>query len=677
MQSLTPMRQHESIGSSFSRQQCRRERTAGMFGLARTVCIAFALCAAITVASQAQTFNTLLNFDGTDGGYPFYESLIQGTDGNYYGTTSGGGKYTAGTVFSITPVGAVTTLYSFCSQSNSEADCIDGESPYAGLVQATNGNFYGTTSFGGANGEGTVFELTPEPSGGCPSGGNTGNGWCETVLYSFCSQTNCTDGENPEAGLIQDTNGNLYGTTSNAGANGFGTVFEITLDGKLTTLNSFDDSDGAGPNSGVIQATNGALYGTANSGGLDLCCGSHGTVFQITTAGKLNLLHEFAGSPNDGSGPNGMVQAANGDFYGTTSGGGAHGNGTVFKMTAGGKVTILYSFCSETDCTDGENPDAGLVQATDGNFYGTTTGGGPNKCGEVFKITPAGKLTVLHGFDGTDGDDPRGGLMQATNGTFYGTTTEGANGSVTVFSLSVGLGPFIETIFTSGKVGTPVIILGNNLAGSSSVDFNGTAATYEIDSNTEITTTVPAGATTGTVTVTTLSGSTLDSNVIFRVTPQITSFSPTSAEVGAEVTITGVSLTQTSAVTFDGLKATTFTVNSDTQVTATVPVGAKPGKIGITTAGGAATSPGTFDVTPQITSFSPTSGPVGDLVTITGNSLTQTTSVSFGGVSTTDFTVNSDTQVNATVPTGAQSGNIVITTRGGTATSATSFTVTQ
>jgi len=675
MKSLIFVRQRGSSGSSFSKERGRRERSAGALGLARMVCIVFAFCTAITIALPAQTFKTLRSFDSTDGGYPYYESLIQGTDGNYYATTSGGGKYNDGTIFKITSAGDLTTLYSFCSQSNAEADCTDGEWPYAGLIQATNGNFYGTTYEGGANGEGTVFELTPEPKGGCPSGSNTGNGWCEIVLYSFCSHTKCTDGENPQAPLVQATNGNLYGTTSNAGANGFGTVFEITLDGKLTTLHSFDDNDGSGPDSGVVQATNGVLYGTANSGGLDIVSGSHGTVFQITTAGKLTVLHKFAGSPTDGSGPNGLVQAANGNFYGTTTGGGAHGNGTVFEITPAGKVTILYSFCSEAGCADGNSPDAGLVQATNGNFYGTTTGGGPNGEGEVFEITPAGKLTVLHGFDRTDGEDPRGGLMQATNGTFYGTTTSGgANDYGTVFSLSIGLGPFVETRFTSGEVGASVIILGNNLAGTSSVSFNGTAATYEIRSNTEITTTVPAGATTGTVKVTIPSG-TLDNNVIFRVTPQLNSFTPTSGEVGADVTITGVSLTQTSAVTFGDVKATIFKVDSDTQATATVPTGAKTGKIGITTAGGTAASSGTFDVTPQITSFTPTSGAVGTVVTITGVSLTQTTKITFGGVAAI-FTVNSDTQVTATVPTGAKTGKIGITTPGGTATSATSFTVT-
>jgi uncharacterized repeat protein (TIGR03803 family) len=210
-------------------------------------------------------------------------------------------------------------------------------------------------------------------------------------------------------------------------------------------------------------------------------------------------------------------------------------------------LTTLYSFCSQTNCTDGEFPFGGLLQATNGDFYGTTAGGG-------------------------------------------------ANGDGTVSSLSVGLVPFVETLPTSGKVGTAVKILGSKLTGTTSVSFNGTAATFTVVSATEISTSVPARATTGAVSVTTPSG-TLNSNVTFRVIPQITSFTPTNGAVGMVVTITGVSLTQTTAVTFGGVKATSFTVVSDTQVTATVPTGAKTGKIGITTPGGTAASATTFTVT--------------------------------------------------------------------------------
>jgi uncharacterized repeat protein (TIGR03803 family) len=221
--------------------------------------------------------------------------------------------------------------------------------------------------------------------------------------------------------------------------------------------------------------------------------------------------HSFDG--NDGSYPAaGLVQATNGNFYGTTYAGGDNGAGTVFEMTAGRKLTTLYSFCSKSGCTDGANPSAGLVQATNGNFWGTTVNGGVNDDGTVFEIIPGRKLTTL-----SVSGHPYGGLLQATNGKFYGTTYfGGADNDGTVFSLSVGLGPFVETLPTSGSVGTAVIILGNNLTGATGVSFNGKAATFKVVSGSEITTTVPSGATTGKVKVKTPHG-TLTSNVNFRV----------------------------------------------------------------------------------------------------------------------------------------------------------------
>ncbi|MGB8117104.1 MAG: choice-of-anchor tandem repeat GloVer-containing protein, partial [Candidatus Sulfotelmatobacter sp.] len=273
---------------------------------------------------------------------------------------------------------------------------------------------------------------------------------------------------------------------------------------------------------------------------------------------------------------------------------------TVFSITAGGMLTTLHSF----DSTDGAYPYAALIQATNGTFYGTTSEGGTANCsyglpcGSVFSITSGGTLTTLHSFDSTDGEKPDAALVQDTNGTFYGVTYEGgASNYGTIFSLAVGLPPFVETLPRSGKVGKAVKILGTDLTGAISVTFNSTAATFTVASKSEITTTVPAGATTGEVKVVTSNG-TLTSNVLFRVTPQFTSLTPASGPVETIVTITGVSLTQTTKVTFGGVKATTFTVNSDTQVTATVPTSAETGKIAITTAGGAATSATVFTLIP-------------------------------------------------------------------------------
>ena len=464
---------------------------------------------------SAQTFTTLFSFDYTDGGYPASAGLVQAANGDGYGTTSFGGASGGGTVFKMTPTGMLTTIYNFCSQSA----CADGTAPTGGLVQATNLDFYGTTSIGGAGddggiGGGTVFKITPSGT--------------LTTLYSFCSQSNCTDGAEPMAGLVQGTNGDFYGTTSNGGAYDNGTVFKIAPSGTLTTLYSFcaqsECTDGAEPLAGLVQATNGDFYGTTKNYGAN---GGGGTVFKITPSGTLTTLHSFCAESGCADGANpyaALVEAANGDFYGTTYGGGAPSEGgTVFRITPSGTLTTLHRFCAQSACRDGKSPYAGLVQATNGDLYGTTEHGGASGDGTVFKITPNGALTTLRSFCAqsgcTDGTNADAGLLQGTNGDFYGTTEYGgANGYGTVFSLSVGLGPFVKTLPTSGKVGAAVKILGSNLTGATAVTFSGVAAVFKVVSKSEITTTVPAGAPTGTVQVVTPSG-TLLSNVPFRVLP--------------------------------------------------------------------------------------------------------------------------------------------------------------
>jgi uncharacterized repeat protein (TIGR03803 family) len=251
------------------------------------------------------------------------------------------------------------------------------------------------------------------------------------------------------------------------------------------------------------------LYGTTLIGGAY----SYGTLFKITSRGALTTLHSF--DYTEGVNPGARLVQADGNFYGATSSGGVNGYGTVFKMTPAGALTALYSF----DYADGKNTAAGLIQATDGNFYGTAPFGGAYGFGTVFKITPDGVLTVLHSFNGADGEDPAGGLVQATNGNFYGTTSSGGISPYgTIFSLSVELGPFVETLPASGKVGAAIVILGTDLTGATSVSFNGTAAAFTIVRPSEIKATVPAGATTGKVQVTT-PGGTLLSNVAFTVRP--------------------------------------------------------------------------------------------------------------------------------------------------------------
>jgi uncharacterized repeat protein (TIGR03803 family) len=471
----------------------------------RILCSILAI-ATIAPAQKAPPFKTLVSFDGTNGSGPA-AAPVQGLDGNLYGTSFGGGSGNCGagcgTVFKITPEGALTTLHNF--------DGTDGSGPGA-LVQATSGNLYGTTQSGGANDNGTVFKITPKGT--------------LTTLHNFDG----TDGFSP-SGLVQAANGNFYGTTGFGGAYGYGTVYKIAPEGTLTTLLSFEGADGAGP-SGLVQATDGNFYGTTSEGG-DLSCTLNpgygcGTVFKMTPAGKLTTLYNFDGT--DGFSPSGLVQAANGNFYGSTYAGGdllpacvtvgpPVGCGTVFEITTAGKLATVHSF----DFIDGALPFGRLVQATNGNFYGTNSIGGANcapyGCGTVFEIATGGKLNTLHSFDQADGAVPEAGLVQATNGAFYGTTyVGGASFDGTVFSLSVGLGPFVETLLTLGKVGTPVLILGNILTGATSVTFNGTPAAFTVKSGTVISTTVPSGATTGPVQVVTPSV-TLTSNVSFQVLP--------------------------------------------------------------------------------------------------------------------------------------------------------------
>ena len=467
-----------------------RSRTGGdaenLFGCTKIACIIIAFCFGAAIASPAEvTFKTLVQFDGANGAYSPTQnplSLVQGLDGNFYGITPAGGANInsicgnagCGTVFRVTAAGKLTTLYNFCSQ----AGCTDGIFPFGGLIQATDGNLYGTTLAGGA------------------------------IAYCF-------------------------------GA-GCGTVFKITPAGTLTTLHKFRTTDGTRPLE-LVQGTDGNFYGTTEEGGTSANCvrAGCGTVFKITPAGILTTLYDFClqAPCTDGVFPQaGLVQATDGNLYGTTGGGGSQGNcggpgcGTVFKITSAGKLTTLYYF----SFVDGAFPAARLVQASDGNFYGTTPYGGNNftceggyGCGTVFKMTAAGKLTTPYDFcfNCADGNFPTGGLVQGTNGIFYGTTSQGGDlscgpngGCGTVFSLCVGVRAFVEPLTTSGKVGATVIILGTNLTGATGVSFNNAAAQFTVVSSSQINATVPSGATTGFVTVTTPKG-VLKSNKKFRVIP--------------------------------------------------------------------------------------------------------------------------------------------------------------
>jgi uncharacterized repeat protein (TIGR03803 family) len=403
-------------------------------------------------SGSSATVTVLYSFGAstTDGVNPL--GLILGTDGNFYGTTHSGGSYSAyyigepmtappigaGTVFKITPAGMETVLHSFGNTSTG-----DGAFPQAGLIQGTDGNLYGTTNSGGAIGAGTVFKITPAG--------------VETVLHSF-SYAPSTDGDSPIAGVIQGTDGNFYGTTNSGGSNGTGTVFKITPAGVESVLYSFGatSTDGTFPGSGsnadgifigggLTLATDGTFYGTTTFGGSFTSPpvpggppAGGGAVYTITPAGVETVLHSFSTSSTNGSTfPSGLIQGTDGNFYGTTAGGGANDQGTFFFISPAGVETVLYSFGASS--TDGAGPSTGVIQGTDGNFYGTTARGGAIGGGTVFKITAAGLETVLHSFStsSTSGSTFPSRLIQGTDGNFYGTTSSGgSNSNGTIFKIT-------------------------------------------------------------------------------------------------------------------------------------------------------------------------------------------------------------------------------------------------
>jgi len=360
-------------------------------------------------------------------------ALIQGHDGNFYGTTEYGGTNNKGTVFQVTPAGVLTTLVSF--------NGANGSHPAAALVQGDDGNFYGTTVSGGTNGnQGTVYQMTPAGT--------------LTTLVCF----NGTNGSYPAAGLVQGSDGYFYGTTVSGGTRGFGTVFRMTAAGGLTTLVSFSNTNGAAPLAALVQGGDGNFYGPTSLGGnLSLNTGAGcGTVFKMTPAGVLTTLVQFNGTTG-GYSVAGLMQGTNGNFYGTAEYGGSlsandgYGFGTVFAMTPAGALPALVML----NLTNGYNPAAGLTQGSDGNFYGTTDGGGTGGAGTVFQLTPAGVLTTLVSFNGANGNNPHGGLVLGTDGNFYGTTEYGgANGLGTVFQVTTN-GTLTTLASFGGQTNTP------------------------------------------------------------------------------------------------------------------------------------------------------------------------------------------------------------------------------
>jgi uncharacterized repeat protein (TIGR03803 family) len=462
----------------------------------------FLFCAATALNSPAQTYSILQSFDGTNGEAP--SSILQALDGNLYGSTDGSaGSSVVGTIYKVSTAGDLTSLYTFCSQSSCTGG--GGAGP---LTQAVAGDFYGGAFINGTSG---FFRMNTEGT-----------------------LTLIADTAYAVSRLTQDGASNFFGTTYSGGAYGRGSVVEVTETGVVTTLYSFcaqtNCPDGEAPNSGVLQAPDGNFYGTTTAGGTN----DAGTLFRLTPKGEFTLLHTFNG-PVDGNNPWGLILGADGNLYGLTLLGpnpvcstldDGSGCGTIFKSTLAGEFTTIYSFCAQANCADGYFP-GGLVQGTDGNLYGSTQLGGKYACefanlrlgcGTIFTITPAGPFTTLHSFKGhiKDGEQPLS-MIQHSDGSFYGVTVAGGSSEDgTVFQLSMGLAPFVKLLRSFGPVGSCITGLGQGFEGTTGVFVNGIPATFNVDSDTHLHAIVPAGATSGYITVDTPRG-TLTSNVVFQV----------------------------------------------------------------------------------------------------------------------------------------------------------------
>jgi len=387
-------------------------------------------------ASSEVIFTTLVSFTGTNGPYPGANpsaALVPGEDGNLYGTAlNGGGANSNGTIFEVSADGSVfTNLYSFGEGNN-------GANPLGALIFGSDGNLYGTTYNGGVSNSGTVFQFST-------------NG-----TYTVLGLLGGTNGAHPDTALVTGPNGSLYGATryggpypkTTFGGTGYGVVFQITTNGTLLTPVVFDVTNGAN-SAAMVPDPDGNFYGTTEWGGtLSLLPYGFGTIYRFNPDGTFTNLYKFSSGDDGGFPVAALVRGNDGNFYGTTENGGTNQLGTVFSITPAGQFKSLYSFMSSSA---GAYPDGALVQASDGNLYGTTYIGGDNQFGTIFEITTNGNLTRLVSFTGTGGPspgaNPQSGLVQGPDGNFYGTTSlGGANGLGTIFRLSVPLPPVIEAI---------------------------------------------------------------------------------------------------------------------------------------------------------------------------------------------------------------------------------------
>ncbi|HXM42775.1 MAG TPA: choice-of-anchor tandem repeat GloVer-containing protein [Bryobacteraceae bacterium] len=461
---LRAANRHEVIGWPPTSMCASQPRT----GSARSVSLWIACALSAITLAQAQTATEIVlhNFASPpDGSLP--NAVYRDAAGNLYGTAYQGGASNAGVVFRLDAAGQQTWLYSFTGGA-------DGRYPEAGVIGDAAGNLYGTTYEGGAAQKGVVYKI--DTSGH------------ETVLYSF---TGGADGGNPEAGLILDSAGNLYGTTYRGGAKKAGAVYKLDTTGQETVLHSFTGgADGVFPQAGVIRDSTGNLYGTASQGGAT----DAGVVYMLDTAGNETVLYSFTGGA-DGRFPYaGVIRDSAGNLYGTTNQGGSSSAGVVYKLDTAGHQTVLYTF---TGGGDGGYPSAGVIGDSDGNLYGTASGGGPDYCcGVVYKLDAAGHETVLYSFTegaerpyGAEGGYPLAGVIRDSAGNLYGSTDRGgAADSGVVFKLDTSghetvlasfPGPSDGSFPTAGVTGDSA---GNLYGTTSSGNPVNAGVVYELDS---------------------------------------------------------------------------------------------------------------------------------------------------------------------------------------------------
>jgi uncharacterized repeat protein (TIGR03803 family) len=524
----------------------------------------------------------------------------------------------------LTPLAAqaqtYTDLHDFNINAGDPFTFVNGR-----LAQGRDGNFYAESNQGGAFLKGTVFQLTP--------------GGTVTIIHSFAGSP---DGQFPEGGMTLGPDGNFYGDAPTGGTASHGTVFKVTPSGTLTLLHTFTKKgDGTNPMYALVLNPNGNFYGATSQGNNSV----PETIFQVTPSGTFKTIRTLTTAQGFSGGQ--LSQGSDGNIYGGTNAGGANGFGTAFKVTPGGVVTVLHDF----NGTDGASAAFGLVQAPNGTFYGATKGGGSANAGVIYSLTSSGTFTVLHNLNGTsDGSTPFGQLLLASDGNLYGTAVSGGTSFVncgTIFKVTPDGAYSVVHNFdrTSGCnpeeqpiQGTDGLLYGL-VTGGGNHDGRG-GVFYSLDLG------LPAFA--GLVT--------------------------TAAAEGAKVGILGQGFSGTSVVKFGGVQATAISVTGITFINATVPAGALTGPVTVTTGSTTLTSTQTFQVKPTITSVAPANGPVGTSVNISGTGLTQATKLTFNGTSAT-FTVNSDTQIATTVPNGATTGKIAVTTTGGRAVSAVNFSV--